>query len=201
MAIRVKIAHHQAPRFRTGGKRATRVHGAGKPPDPFPNRIVTLLSTALAIARSGIPSPLKSAATTEWGDCPVPNGLPTATVNDPEVFAWLTVKLRATGVAALKFVLPAWFAVTEHVPAPTSVTSEPAFVQTVDGADANETGRPELACATTVNGETPSIWLEIESNAIVWVAAEAVPTNAVPTETRAKKIRAALRAFPSHMHT
>jgi len=118
-------------------------------------------------ARSGMPSPLKSPYARECGACPVAKGLPVAAVNDPEVFARLTLKLRVTGVAALKFEFPAWLAVIEHVPALSSITSEPAFVQTASVVDANETGRPELACAAIGNGETPRIWLGIASNAIV----------------------------------
>src|SRR6266571_5259622 len=49
--------------------------GAGlRTPAPLPRRIVTLVLSALAVARSCLPSPLKSPATADIGD------LPTATV-------------------------------------------------------------------------------------------------------------------------
>ena len=53
--------------------------------------------------------------------------------------------------------MPAWFALTVHVPTPTSDTVAPETVQTpaLLGAAEKPTGRPEPAVAETVYGEPP----------------------------------------------
>ena len=70
-----------------------------------------------------------------------------------------TVKVFVTGVAAVKPVLPAWLAVTEQMPAPTTVRTVPLTVHTDGVVDAKLTLRPEVAVATSVSGATPKVWL------------------------------------------
>jgi hypothetical protein len=82
--------------------------------------------------------------------------LPGTAANPADGFAWLTVKLRVADVA-LKLALPPWLAVIEHVPAFSSITRSPEFLQTVGVAEAKVTGSPELASAAIGNGETPRI--------------------------------------------
>src|SRR5581483_285532 len=69
-----------------------------KPPLPLPSRTVTLFADLSAMAKSGLPSLLKSATAIATGDDPVENGLPAAELSAVEPLA-LTVK--ATGVAML----------------------------------------------------------------------------------------------------
>ena len=78
-------------------------------------------------------------------------------MNDPETFAWLTVKLRVTDVAALKLPFPVWLAVIEQVPTLRSTTRSPAMLQTTGRIGVRVTGSPELARAAIGNGETPRI--------------------------------------------
>ncbi|HZH61490.1 MAG TPA: hypothetical protein VEY70_18365 [Metabacillus sp.] len=57
------------------------------PPAPFPKKTEIEFENSLATARSGIPSPLKSAAVMDWGwDPPVGKGLPIADENPPAPF-------------------------------------------------------------------------------------------------------------------
>ena len=51
--------------------------------------------------------------------------------------------------------LPAWLADTTQDPAPAMARDEPDSVQTVDGLALKLTGRPELADAESVIGDTP----------------------------------------------
>ena len=71
----------------------------------------------------------------------------------------------------MKFVLPAWLAVIEQVPAVTSVTVAPATVQTPDVVDAKLTGRPELLVALRATGPEPSAALPSGPNVIDCVPA------------------------------
>src|SRR5260370_1428511 len=76
---------------------------AANPPNPFPTSTVTLLLPQVAVARSGMPSPLKSPTTTESGRDPGANGLPrspAAAITVYDAFASRTIKLRVTDVAA-----------------------------------------------------------------------------------------------------
>jgi hypothetical protein len=69
-----------------------------------------------------------------------------------------TVKDRATGVAGARVASPAWLAVTEQVPAPTSVAAVPLTVHTPSVVDANDTGRPDEAVAVSATGPAPKVW-------------------------------------------
>src|SRR5438552_5494824 len=71
-----------------------------KTPEPFPSNTVTLLLPRFAVARSGMPSPLKSPTATKAGNDPTANGLPAAAIRVPDGFARLTIKVRVTDVAA-----------------------------------------------------------------------------------------------------
>src|SRR5262245_8644098 len=57
--------------------------GGVKPPIPSPNRIVTVLEFWFAVARSGLPSRLKSLTATEKGPAPTPTGEPAGWVKPP----------------------------------------------------------------------------------------------------------------------
>jgi hypothetical protein len=98
---------------------------------------------------------LKSPTATKSGPDPTANGLPGAGVNEPETLAVRTVKVRVTGIAALKLPFPAWLAVIVQVPTLLSVTRSPAIVQTAGKVGVSVIGRPELAWAKIANGVTP----------------------------------------------
>src|SRR5262249_12523832 len=87
------------------------------------------------------------------------------------VIAWalpaVTAKLRVTVGADAYAALPAWSASIVHVPAPTSVTVDPATLHTPGVPEPNDTGRPELAVALTVNVWSVSDRSGSGSNAIV----------------------------------
>ena len=70
-----------------------------------------------------------------------------------------TLKLRVTGVAALKLALPAWLAVIEQVPTATRLTVAPLTVQTDGELDAKLTAKPDEAVATSAGTGVPRIWL------------------------------------------
>jgi hypothetical protein len=70
--------------------------------------------------------------------------------------------------------LPAWFASTVHVPAPTIVTVEPDTVQTLVVAVLNVTASPEVALAETVNGASPKFLPPSAPKLIVWFAFDTV---------------------------
>jgi hypothetical protein len=67
----------------------------------------------------------------------------------------------------VKFALPAWLAVIEHVPTATIVTVLPDTVQTDAVVEVKLTGKPELAVAVIANGATPSVTLLNAANVIV----------------------------------
>jgi hypothetical protein len=69
-----------------------------------------------------------------------------------------TVKDRETGVAGARVASPAWLAVIEQVPAPTSVAAVPLTVHTPSVVDANDTGRPDEAVAVSATGPAPKVW-------------------------------------------
>jgi hypothetical protein len=115
LGTRQAMGPHHAPY--ANPDRTSSALGSGSRPMNFlynsagsslPNSTVTLLSFWFAVARSGMPSPLKSPTATERGADPTGNGLPAAAVSVPDGFAklTLTVKLRVTGVAALCLALP-----------------------------------------------------------------------------------------------
>src|SRR5690242_4135927 len=64
-----------------------------------------------------------------------------------------------TGVAGAYVELPAWLAVTVHVPMFTRVTVLPDTVHTVDGDAAYETGRPDDAVAPGLNVVPMFFWV------------------------------------------
>ena len=66
------------------------------------------------------------------------------------------MKLRDTGTATAKLALPAWPAVTEHVPTATIVTVAPDTVQTGSVAELNAKGRLEVVLASREKGATPN---------------------------------------------
>src|SRR5205085_2109509 len=59
------------------------LEGCENPPLPFPSRIVTVLALKFAVARSGVPSRLKSPTATDLGLLPVPTGEPQACEKPP----------------------------------------------------------------------------------------------------------------------
>lgn len=76
---------------------------AVNPPEPFPKKIVMLLLTTFAVARSGMPSPLKSPTMIEAGPDPgALNGLPEAAVNPPDPFPSNTVMLLLVSFAVAR---------------------------------------------------------------------------------------------------
>src|ERR1700693_6413379 len=76
---------------------------------------------------------------------------------------WLplpTVKLCWTWGAAFQLALPAWWALTMHVPAPTKVKTEPLVppeVQTPADPELNVTVSPEVAVAAAVYVAPPTV--------------------------------------------
>jgi Fe2+ or Zn2+ uptake regulation protein len=74
----------------------------------------------------------------------------------------------------------------EHIPTPTTVTNTLAVLQTAGVVETIATGRPELACAATGNGDVPKIWLGIASNVIVCETATAWMLVATHTSSAAK---------------
>jgi hypothetical protein len=90
----------------------------------------------------------------------------------PKVMVWLSLvtwKLWLTGVAAVQLVLPAWVAWMVQVPTETSVTVEPAAVQTAEVVEAKLTARPEEALALTGKGAVPKGSFESVPKVMVWV--------------------------------
>ena len=81
--------------------------------------------------------------------------------------------MRVTGGAASKAAFPGWVAVIEHKPVATSVTVEPATVQTAGVPEAKPTARPELAVAVTVNDPIPKLTSMSGGNVIVCAVAAA----------------------------
>jgi hypothetical protein len=57
-----------------------------------------------------------------------------------------------------------------QVPGATSVTVDPAVVQTAVVVDAKLTVKPEEAVALTPNGEVPNAWFDSVPKLIVWLA-------------------------------
>ena len=70
-----------------------------------------------------------------------------------------TVRTRETVVAAAKLASPAWLASMMQVPAATSVSVLPLTVQVLGVVEAKDTGRPDVAVATSEGGGEPSVWL------------------------------------------
>src|SRR5262245_61997455 len=83
--------------------------------------------------------------------------------------ALLTVIVRSTSVAALKFVLPAWLARIVTLPAPVIVS---AFPVTDAGPliTENATAKPESDEPVNVIALTPNVWLPGPAKVIVWFA-------------------------------
>ncbi len=84
--------------------------------------------------------------------------------------ALATVKVRSTLGAAFQVALPPWLARIVQSPAPTIVTVVAATVQTPVVSEPNETGRPEVAVALTVNGALPKVFPPRAAKVIVWSA-------------------------------
>ena len=76
-------------------------------------------------------------------------------------------QLAIMGVAAATLALPAWLAVTEHAPAPSSVRLVPLTVQTPGVVDARVTVRPEDDVATSAIGAEPKVWFPGEAKVMV----------------------------------
>ena len=80
-----------------------------------------------------------------------------------------TVKLRITGLAALKLALPAWLAVMEQVPAASKVTVLPLTLQIEGVVDASCTVKPEVALAVSTGGVIPSVCVASPLKLMVWL--------------------------------
>ena len=72
--------------------------------------------------------------------------------------------------------MPAWLAVTVHVPTATSTSVLPLTVQTPGVAEANDTARPDVALATSAAGAVPRVWLPGEAKLIVCAVSGAAAT-------------------------
>lgn len=80
--------------------------------------------------------------------------------------------------------MPAWLALTVQVPNPTKVRVALFSVQTVEVVEAKDTGKPEVAVATSEIGVAAKAWLPGEAKLIVWLAgagASSVPPQALNT--------------------
>ena len=69
--------------------------------------------------------------------------------------------------------MPAWSALTEHVPAPTRVIVLPFVppdVQTAEVVVENETGRPDDAVAVTITGDWTIVLFAKLAKVMVWLA-------------------------------
>src|SRR5262249_43677742 len=98
-----------------------------KPPIPSPNKIVTVLEKKFAVARSGLPSRLKSPTTTELGPDPTSTGEPWGCVKPPIPSPNKIVTVEAAEFAVARSGLPSRLkspTTTERGPDPTS-TGEP----------------------------------------------------------------------------
>jgi hypothetical protein len=84
--------------------------------------------------------------------------------------AGVTLKLWTTLGAAVKFELPGWLAVMEHVPAAVVLTTDPATVQTPVVVEVNVTGRFDVAVAVRLNDGALKETLLIGPNVMVWAA-------------------------------
>jgi hypothetical protein len=79
------------------------------------------------------------------------------------------VIVLVTGVAAEKFALPAWLAVTVHEPAPVKVSAAPETEHAPLAV--KDTARPELADADSPIAETPNVTGDVGAvKVIVWDA-------------------------------
>ena len=68
-----------------------------------------------------------------------------------------TVRTRETVVAAAKLASPAWLASMMQVPAATRVSVLPLTVQVLGVDEAKDTGRPDVAEATSEGVGEPSV--------------------------------------------
>jgi hypothetical protein len=121
------------------------------PPDPFSQQLSYAVEAAVSEGNVRNTISVEVPTTMELGTSSASNGLTGVSV--PDGFAWVTVKLRVTGVAALKVPLPPWLAVIKHSPAPGRMTGSLAVLQTAGVVELRATGRPELACAATTNAK------------------------------------------------
>ena len=70
-----------------------------------------------------------------------------------------TVNEFEAGRAGAYTALPAWLALTVQVPAASSVNTVPLTLHTLWVVDSNNTGKPEVAVASSGAGALPSVWL------------------------------------------
>ena len=83
--------------------------------------------------------------------------------------AWVTWKLWMTGMAAAYVALPAWVAWTVHVPTATRVTVVPERLHTPVVCELNDTVRPDVAVALTLNADVPKDLFDRAPKVMVWV--------------------------------
>ena len=79
---------------------------AVNPPAPSPSSTVTVASPELEIARSSLPSPLKSPITMPRGVVPITNGLPVTSVNAPAPLPSSTVTLLLSAFVTARSIAP-----------------------------------------------------------------------------------------------
>ncbi len=99
---------------------------------------------------------------------PVPADQYSAPVYASDTVFLAIVKARATGVAALTFVLPPCVAVIVQVPGLTMCTVPELTVQMLVSLDANVTARAELLVAATPKSGSPYVLSASGPKVIVW---------------------------------
>src|SRR5262245_23693630 len=146
--------------------------GLSEPPNAVPPRRIRSISVELDCTGAGLLKLNPGRMISPFGNAPAAR-LFLKNRGEPKQIVWhvsggrLIENVRETSGAGLKSELPACEAVMVQVPDAVRVTTAPFTTQ--EPLAANETGRPELAVADTVNGGSPKVLFASGSKRIVWL--------------------------------